>query len=398
LWTASEDANFYTVEVATAPNFGNSIIDKVTNLRTPDYESNITLMPNTVYYWRVIPFNECGERLPSETFAFQTESFSCTTHNSNQVPVLISSQGTPTISSTIDIIQDFAISDLNVTTLRGRHDWISHIQARVVSPQGTSVILMSGRCPGSVPFNLGLDDEAPSDIPCPPNDALTHLPQAPLSAFDGESASGVWTLEIEVLDGFGEGGSLEAWGLEFCSNISLDPPFLVANNALPVQPSKGRTIAVEFLAAQDPNNAANEIIYTLVTIPQQGGLLMNNSPLVIGSTFTQADLDNNRIVYRNESATIPTDQFTFTVSDGEGGWVGITPFDIILDATETITDTEEVLTDEWNIYNVGGQLMASNEVEHTSFFRISTADLPEGLYFVELKLEEGKVVKKVVLR
>jgi len=137
----------------------------------------------------------------------------------------------------------------------------------------------------------------------------------------------------------GEGGSLDAWSLEICSNASVDAPILVNNNLFPLAPLKGRVITTDFLLAEDANNAAAELVYTLVAAPTSGQLLINGARLFPGRTFTQADLNNNRLTYKNEQAETETDSFSFTVSDGEGGWVGITPFEIVLDPSETTTST-----------------------------------------------------------
>jgi len=182
-WQASEDALTYDIEIATSPTFGNTVVDRAVNLQTTEYPSRETLDPSTIYYWRVLPSNECGVGTPSEIFAFQTEQLVCNRVESGQVPLFISAQGTPTLQSTLDVTQDLIISDINVLGLEGRHDQVRHIATRLISPNGTVITLFGGEC-FSVPINLNFDDESLVTELCPANDGQTKVPAEPLATFD----------------------------------------------------------------------------------------------------------------------------------------------------------------------------------------------------------------------
>ena len=424
-WTPTIDADLYEVEIATNPSFGDAIIDKGTNIIGTTYTPSITLNQSTIYYWRVNPINDCGVGINSQIFAFQTQNLSCTSEAATDIPILISSIGTPTVESKMTVTQNFEISDLNIPKIRGSHDWVSHIRTTLISPVGTSAIIFERKCPGSVPFDLGFDDESPMELPCPPIGGPLVQPKEPLSVFDGESTFGEWTLQIEVTDGFGEGGALDEWSLEFCGNLTLDAPTLVTNEVLPVKPKSGRLIDSEFLLAQDANNSAEELIYTLVETPTIGSLLFNKEPIAVGAQFTQADLNNGAFKYRHDTeATEGTDQFTFTLSDGEGGWIGITPFQIVLDASETTVGIENVLTENLvkiypnpakdylqldlttinsknalvRIFDVQGKLVYQTSLANPNIVEIITADFNNGLYFLQLEMDEGVITKKLVVQ
>ncbi|MFK7981462.1 MAG: cadherin-like domain-containing protein, partial [Saprospiraceae bacterium] len=424
-WTPTLDADLYEVEIATNPAFGDAIVDKGTNIIGTTYTPSITLDQSTIYYWRVNPINECGVGANSEIFAFQTQNLSCTSEAATNIPILISSLGTPTIESTMAVTQNFEISDLNIPQIQGSHDWVSHIRTTLISPAGTSAILFERKCPGSVPFNLGFDDESPLELPCPPIGGMLHQPKAPLSVFDGESTFGEWILRIEVTDGFGEGGSLDNWSLEFCGNLTLDAPTLVTNEVLPVKPKSGRLIDSEFLLAQDANNSATELIYTLVKQPSIGSLLFDKTPITVGAQFSQADLNNGAFKYRHDTdATEGTDEFTFTVSDGEGGWIGITPFQIILDESESTVSVAEILDESLvkiypnpvsdnlqldltqiatknallRIFDVQGKLVYQTNLTNPSVTSIITTNFNNGLYFLKLDMKEGVITKKIVVQ
>ena len=79
----------------------------------------------------------------------------------------------------------------------------------------------------------------------------------------------------------------------------------------------------------DSGDPASEVIYTLNSTPSVGFLYNTNvsttTPLAVGDSFTQADIDNGLIVYTNDatsSASDDSDGFSFTVTDGAAGAVG----------------------------------------------------------------------------
>ena len=74
---------------------------------------------------------------------------------------------------------------------------------------------MDSVCGSDANFDLDLDDEAGSGIPCPPTDGAAHLPSNPLSGFDGPSASGTWTLEVFDQASL-DTGTLTSWGVRLC--------------------------------------------------------------------------------------------------------------------------------------------------------------------------------------
>ena len=103
---------------------------------------------------------------------------SCTVYNSTDVPQVISSSGTPTITSDLTISGSGTIDDINVLNLNGQHTWINDLDFNLSSPSSTSVQIMARSCSNEDNFDLNLDDEAaPGSWPCPPTwvEALTSL-------------------------------------------------------------------------------------------------------------------------------------------------------------------------------------------------------------------------------
>jgi len=132
------------------------------------------------------------------------------------VPVNISSSGTPTVYSNLEILDQGYVTDINVLDLAGTHTYISDLTVSLNSPDDTQVILFDGICGNQNDWDLNFDDEAaPGDIPCPPTTGGTYKPLQPLSLFDGTGVLGTWTLEIDDQANL-DGGALESWALQIC--------------------------------------------------------------------------------------------------------------------------------------------------------------------------------------
>ena len=222
-WNAAANADNYDLQLATDAGFSN-IVENATGINGTSYNPN-SLSANTTYFWRVRSNNSCGTSAYSTAFSFTTANISCGVFASTDVPVSISSSGTPTITSTLNINASGSIQDVNVLNLDISHTWINDLIITLTSPQGTSVTLISRICNSQNNILTNLDDEAGNSyasMPCPPTNNDTYQPFEALSAFDGEDLNGTWTLTIE--DVFNQdGGSLNAWSLEICYGVTSQP-------------------------------------------------------------------------------------------------------------------------------------------------------------------------------
>ncbi len=213
-WVADPNAATYDIDIATDAAF-TTIVDNATGLGTNSYVSG-ALASNTVHYWRVRANNMCGTGTFPIAFSFTTSN--CNNYVSTNVPVSISSSGTPTITSTINVPTTGTINDLDVTNLTGTHTWINDLVVTLSSPQGTNVILWSQICGSENDFDINFDDGAAAGaLPCPPVGGGTYQPQGSLAAFNGEDPQGTWTLTIDDMANQ-DGGSLNSWELDICLN------------------------------------------------------------------------------------------------------------------------------------------------------------------------------------
>ncbi len=212
-WNNDPLATEYDIQIATDAGF-NTIIEELTIL---DNSYRVKgLQSETTYYWRIKPRNDCGEGIYSTSFSFTTVAINCKSFVANNLPVIIPSEGTPSISTRIRVPDDIPITDVKVT-VDISHIFVSDLTLRLVSPQGTSVILVSSKCDRNDNIDATFDD-AGDELICDIDPAISGIiaPAQALSSFFGESPFGEWTLIVE--DGFDfDGGVINAFSLELCA-------------------------------------------------------------------------------------------------------------------------------------------------------------------------------------
>lgn len=93
-----------------------------------------------------------------------------------------------------------------------------------------------------------------------------------------------------------------------------DRPHLTTNADIPVNEGEEVVITSALLQVSDDGNPA-QIFYHISTLPSEGTLKLNGNALTVGSTFTQADINNNQLTYLHNSSDTTVDRFGFTVSD-----------------------------------------------------------------------------------
>lgn len=219
-WSSNAAATSYDIELATDISFTNNF--QTFNSTTNSY--NLTgLSPNTNYFWRILPKNNSCQGTFSDIWRFSTGQTGCTTTSSTNVPLAISASGTPTINSTLTIapVNNVTISDINVS-VQITHTWVSDLIITLISPSGTQIQLVNQKCSSSDNITAIFDDSG-STLACSGNPVISGTVKSAqlLSALNGQSSQGVWTLR--VADGAdGDGGSLVAWGLNICSSSSTE--------------------------------------------------------------------------------------------------------------------------------------------------------------------------------
>ncbi len=136
-----------------------------------------------------------------------------------------------------------------------------------------------------------------------------------------------------------------------------DAPTLSVNTGSTAAEGGTDTITVSELAVTDVDNSAAQLTYSIGTGPTYGRLELTTAPGISATTFTQADIAANRLVYVHDGSESIGDNFTFTVSDGAGGSLG--PVSVTL----TIMPANDAPT---IMSNGGGAAAAINVAEHVS--------------------------------
>lgn len=104
-----------------------------------------------------------------------------------------------------------------------------------------------------------------------------------------------------------------------------NPPRVDTNLPLNVLQGTTGTIGSGLLVGVDTDNPNTQIIFTLGpdsatgVPPSHGTVSLNNVPLGLGGTFTQDDVNSNRVKYTHDNSESTSDFFTFTLTDADGG-------------------------------------------------------------------------------
>ena len=218
-WTADAFAESYDVQVATTNDFTTIVASGNTSATT--FTAN-GLASLTTYFWRVRSKNSACTSAYTDSSQFTTKY--CDSYASNNVPVTISTGAASVTNSTITIpdADNMTISDIDVT-LNITHTWIRDLNVKLVSPTGTQITLFGSLCslntPGFEDANATFDDAAATLVACGtsnPRISGKVRPNQALSALNGQSSQGVWTLRVTDSTS-GDGGAINSWSLNICS-------------------------------------------------------------------------------------------------------------------------------------------------------------------------------------
>ncbi len=220
-WDELQFAANYQLEIALDESFTQNF-QIIPNISNSYFQLQLELEQSTNYFWRIKAQNGCNESNYSEIFTFTTGMELCYSLNSEDIPIEISSSGTPTINSIIHFPTNGLISEISISNINISHSYISDLKITLISPIGTEVIILDGICGSNDNMDLSIQDNDINPINCPPTDGLSYSPAEELSAFFNEQATGNWTLQIKDEHNY-DGGSLNFWSLEICTIIeSID--------------------------------------------------------------------------------------------------------------------------------------------------------------------------------
>ena len=218
-WQADSNSSSYDIQIATDVGFSNIIESENTLLNT--YKPN-NLLAETQYFWRVRPQNNCGQGAFNTPFSFTTVNIDCQTKETSETPISISPAGVSTQTATIQFTEGLSIADVNVA-LTIDHTFVGDLVVSLISPTGTKVALLANTCGDLNNIDATFDDDGVG-IVCSGNPVIsgTVAPIGDLSAFNGESSLGEWTLEVRDTAP-GDGGTIQSFSLEICAEGNFRP-------------------------------------------------------------------------------------------------------------------------------------------------------------------------------
>ncbi|MBY0487904.1 MAG: proprotein convertase P-domain-containing protein, partial [Flavobacteriaceae bacterium] len=208
-WSVNPSATSYDVQVASDAAF-TSIVSSG-NVTTNVYNLN-GLAEGATYFWRVAPVSATCTGNFGAAYKFITGITTCVTSTSTNVPVTIPTTANATVNSTLSVNSSNLISDVNVT-VNISHTWVNDMTITLISPTGTQVQLVANPCAVAALSNINATfDDAGIPLVCGNAPAIsgTVVPFQSLSAFNGQTMNGTWTLR--VLDSYtGDGGAINGW-------------------------------------------------------------------------------------------------------------------------------------------------------------------------------------------
>ena len=222
-WAENNEATQYRFQLSTSADFS-SFVENVL-VDTASYNIN-QLTAESTYYWRVSTLNECGESDFSTSFQFETDTTSCATFTSNDVPrniqdSTVTSPGVTQVN--ILVSDDLPILDLDVKVSIA-HTYDQDLTLSIIHPDGREIILVQNQGGSGNNFdNTIFDAEATNPIQSgSPPFSGTYLPQGDLASLYNSSAQGNWRFKV-VDNATQDTGIIESLELIMCLSGQLQP-------------------------------------------------------------------------------------------------------------------------------------------------------------------------------
>jgi subtilisin-like proprotein convertase family protein len=278
-WSATANATLYTVQVSESEMF----IDFIAGTTTADTAFVVNgLEEGQTYFWRVAPANEACTGAFGDAFSFTTGEWSCSQFAAQDIPVAIPDDAAATVISQI-VVEGDAVINTAMVILDITHTWLTDLRVKLISPAGTEVNLFADVC-GDFDNAVATFDDSGAELTC--NDEFpaisgTIRPQTPLSALNGESVAGIWTLEVTDAEPW-DGGSINSWSLNLCSVV---PPVL----------SIDKNTLFDFVVYPNPNNGSFNVAFasdasgpvTLTVYDMRGRRIYEKATSSTGGSFSE---------------------------------------------------------------------------------------------------------------
>ena len=127
------------------------------------------------------------------------------------------------------------------------------------------------------------------------------------------------TISIVIDDGDEDGSGALTGTISLDVTPQNDTPVLANNTGVTVdEGSAGTVVDNSQLRTTDVDNTAVQLVYRVTDPTDNGTLQLSGTVLNLSDTFTQDDIDNNRITYDHDGSETTADSFDFSVVDVVG--------------------------------------------------------------------------------
>lgn len=333
-WNPSPNADYYTLQVSTSASFDpDFIVLSEPAISADSFPSSTILEENEVYFWRVIPYNQCHSTTEVPVSAFQTTAQDCNTYTATDLPVGLGGSSPGEVVSQITVEDEFQLSDVNILDLEGFHESVNQLKL-ILEKDTTDVTLYEGECGiRSLNLDINYDDESVQQTDCRLGSGTRVKPLEPLSAFHKKNSKGTWELHWQD-SVIGAGGIFQGWMLELCGALSQDR-LTVITDTLFVAPQSQNPLTSNQIQI---TNASN-VIYEWVDTVHAGQLLKNGQPMAPGQKWTDTDLASGIIQYKN-STNFNRENITLSMKSSDGKWSGLVDIPVYLDEMTSATQVD----------------------------------------------------------
>lgn len=306
---------------------------------------------------------------------------------------------------------------------------ISQLHVAMLSPAGTRAYLFAAgaSCAAGTDLQVTWDDEAANTVVCGspttgtarPVDTVT-TPQ-PLSDIDGEEMNGDWTFMAANIGTTNM--VLNTVDLEICQNgfVATAAPNRINQSTIQVGTLSTATVENTHIEVTSPNTAvAADIVYTLTVLPGKGTLYLSGAPLGMGGTFTQDDVNTNKVTYTTTATTDDTDFFRVDTNDSNGGTLPnlLVNIDILeaLSIGESDFDEFKVFPNPTNgliyiiistnenvnlsLYDIRGRRVYGNDYDNNSGTfnqQVDFGNVASGIYMLNVESGGKKATRKLII-
>lgn len=426
LWKYNLNAESYTVEVSDTPSFNNILFTETLNGKSFDIDD---LELSTAYYWRIKPKNRCGEGGYSPIYSFQTGESDCTnvysaTDFSNATMNPFNDNFTAVIP--ISVTDNLTINQVIVTTDIS-HTGVSDLSISLEAPAsagGAKATLLSNACDDTDNISNTTFKDGAATLTCSTSDPAisgTIAPAEDMSKpFRGQNALGEWKLLVTD-NASSNGGVVNSASITICSTIeNTNVPSLTSSNIV-LAGNSNYVITTANMNASTASETDEQQIYTLVELTKKGALKKDGTTLVVGDTFTQADIAAGKITFTNTEVNSFTDQFKVDVTNAAKGWL---PNQTIM-IEETTLSTEQFSLSDVSLWpnptkavlnlklnNASGEkvmvtlfdlqgrkIITSIDRPSQSVFtkEIDTKNVSSGIYLLSIEQGNKKATRKIIV-